>query len=72
MSCTRLVSFALVLALLGGVALPALAMGPTVVPNGVEAGSNSVPDGDASWWADAWAWLRGLLERMGSNVTSNG
>ncbi len=48
MSCTRLVSFVLVLALLGGIAVPSLAMGPTVVPNGVAAGPTVVPNGGAN------------------------
>ncbi len=83
MSCTRLVSMVLALVLLGGIAVPSLAMGPTVVPDGVEAGPNVVPDGveaesnvaaarTAAWWVNAWVWLRGLLDRMGPTVILNG
>ncbi len=66
MARTRVVSFVLVLALLGSVALTVFAAGPNVVPNGVTAPPE---EGIAAWLLEAWTWLRNVLDTTGLNVT---
>ncbi len=70
MSRTRSVFFVVVAALLVcSLAQPAAAMGPTIVADGLQAGSAS--DGLA-WLGGLWSWLRDLVANLGPTIVADG